>query len=105
MSQSEQIAKLLAKRPMPLAELARELGATVQTMSSVIGRMHTDERVHIQRWTMADAAGGRCYPRPVYALGPGADAAKPARMPRRCGRNRRRTTVASVWDYALRFEQ
>lgn len=67
--------------PMSRIELCQHLGMSRQMLAALCNRLVREtpkrpQRVHIAYY-VDEAEGSRRYPRAVYALGPGANAAKP----------------------------
>lgn len=97
MSIADRFTTALTLSDCTLAALVAHAGCSKQTGAAIVHRMRKAKEMHICKWLMADPAGGRLYPRPVYRLGPGEDAEKPARKPRDRDRHRPITRVASVF--------
>ena len=67
--------------PMTQAEICLAVGMSKERLGNVVSRLHYDapklgKQIHIIKYVY-DAEGMRRYPRAVYALGSGNDAAKP----------------------------
>lgn len=76
---ARRIVWLLIEQPRTAVALARALGVRKAAVNKCLRAMR-GKQVHIVRWTRrADPTGtGRAYPRAVYGVGSGHDAAKPA---------------------------
>ena len=84
--------------PMTSSEVHAVLrGTRFCDVSSILSRMRklAVKQVYILKWTYESDAGGRRYPRAVYALGKRPCAPKPAPMPE-IQRNRERRARARV---------
>jgi hypothetical protein len=62
----------------------RQLAATLVDMRRTVARRSgakVAKFIHIKEWSMHCIAGGKTFPRPVYAVGNRPDAAKPEPVP------------------------
>lgn len=67
--------------PMTRAEICKRLGRAKDEIAAVVSRLHkrtpvSGKRIYIKEYVY-DMEGERMYPRAVYALGGGKDAARP----------------------------
>lgn len=86
------------------AEICEELDLCKSHGSMLMHRLHANGEAHIAGWVQELGDGGRRYPRPQYAAGPGVDKAKPKashKANRQRYRERRKMRVTSVFDLGL----
>lgn len=86
------------------AEVCEELNIGKSHGSMLMNRLHNNGEAHIAGWVHELGDGGRRYPRPQYAVGPGTDKPKPKasrKANRQRYRKRRKMRVTSVFDLGL----
>lgn len=69
------IEQALSVGTMHIHDIAEAVHISKRRATDYASYLHTARRIHIARWVYRKA--GNEYPVPVYAIGPGRDAAKP----------------------------
>lgn len=94
----ERILDLLKYRDYSVLELAPLIPITDRWLVDYLNHLKTNNQIHICGY-MPEVEGIRRYPRPVYRLGPGVDAPRPAPLTDKQRKLRRKQKMKRDIEY------